>query len=109
MEHKVIIQFLMLVEHQFQQLEVDSVPVTTDLGVRVDLVVVEHTQVVLLPQIKDLVQQTRDMMVDMVMISVTQVWVAAVVALVLLVETLLDPDLLDLEEMVRHQRSLDRQ
>jgi hypothetical protein len=107
MDHKAaVLPLLSLVEHRLCLLEVDSVLDTTDLAAQVDLVEVEHTQLVLLPQIKDLVRQTRDTMVDMVTILVTQVWVAAVVALAVLVATLLDLDLLDLEEMVRHHQSL---
>tara|TARA_Y100000356_G_C11112000_1_gene210122 strand:+ start:305 stop:463 length:159 start_codon:yes stop_codon:yes gene_type:complete len=48
----------------------------------------------------------KDILVDMVMILVTQEWVAEVVVLAVLVATLLDLDLLDLEEMVWHHQSL---
>tara|TARA_R100000458_G_C8156413_1_gene162214 strand:- start:254 stop:628 length:375 start_codon:yes stop_codon:yes gene_type:complete len=107
MDHKAAVLLLLsLVEHRLCPLEVDLVLDTTDLVVRVDLVVVEHTQLVLLPQIKDLVRQTRDILVDMVMILVTMEWVVVAEALAVLVATLLDLDLLDLEEMVWHHQSL---
>tara|TARA_B100002019_G_C21249449_1_gene590264 strand:+ start:1570 stop:1944 length:375 start_codon:yes stop_codon:yes gene_type:complete len=105
-DRAVILPLRIPVEHRLCLLEVDSVLDTTDLAAQVDLVVVEHTQLVLLPQIKDLVRQTRDMMVDMVMILVTMEWVVAAVALAVLAATLLDLDLLDLEEMARHHQSL---